>query len=453
MKKTIISMILAIFLSVFAIFAVFNVKNISYAEIDNTSQIKQTIANNILGIINFDERIAGSEDEKSTSEYIKNFLDDYTEAIPVQNQSTENGVQKFSFQSIFDENYYYSQNIIYYLPAAIETTQKVIISCHYDSYAYKLDSYGNILLEATQAVNQSAGSTALLMVMAKYLKKNTYNFNIEFVFFGASSSNNAGMTFYTNGIDEDGAKNILLAINLDTIAFGKNLYFYVDEIETEISKYSKEIFEEADINIDEINIINIAKDIVDDNGMGLTYTHIAQKPIINFMKVGVLAMNIFAGEYNSGITVGRCEFYGEDVITYTQKDNMEFIMQNYDSNIIITNLTEVFAGITNLIESDDFVVVCSTSFGETSTFYSIFGNKNLVILLTIILLIIFLIISFVIHYNLTVKSYNTNIEDDFVAVVLNMAANIEKKSSDEVTKKISEIIASDIKKDKRIRKK
>lgn len=453
MKKAVLAGIFAVFLTVFAVFSPLNMSKTT-AYIASENLIKSTIISTITDISEFKERIAGSQDEKDTCDYIKNFLDNNTNLLPLKNNFISDGIQKFRFQSIFDGNYYFSNNVIYYLPAKIETDKKLILCASYDSFAYKTDSYGNYSLTETEGVNQSAGSVALLLALAKFLPSNTYEFNIEFVFFGAGSSNNAGSEFYTQGISEDDAKNILLAINFDTISIGNNLYFYIDEFETDLAGFLNTLNREESIAVKEISIANLSKTLVNDNGMGLTYTHIAQTSNnLSFMRAGVLSMNIFAGDYDSGISVGRCEYSDKDVITYTSNDNLAYIYSNFDSNVITTNLLEVYNLVSTLISNKQFVSVCSASFGQTSIFYKIFGNQNLVIILTAILLLIFIIISLIIHYRLTVKSYNTNIEDDFVSVVLNMSSNVETKSSDDVTKNISEIVANDIKKDKKIKKK
>lgn len=453
MKKIFLTTFLGLICIVFAFFVPINTNVCANAFQYSENQVKTTMLSAISDLKEFDERIAGSKDEESTMECIQNFLVD-SNAIAVENSFIKNGVQKFRFQSIFDGEYYNSYNLIYKIPARINTDKKLIFSCSYDSFAYSVDKYGNYLLTSTEGINQSAGSVALMLALAKYLPANNFDFNIEFVFFGAGSSNGAGSEFYTQGISDDDAKNILLAINFDTISLGANLYFYVDEIETKLSSFTKNLFIERSCQIDEIKVANLGKTLVDDNGLGLTYTHIAQSNnTLNFMKSNVLTMNLFAGDYSSGISVGRCEYNDKESITYTSSDNYDNISKKYGINTVANNLLEVFSSINMLISNEDFVLVCTSSFGQTSWFYKVFGNQSLVIVLTAILLMIFVIISLVIHYNLTVKSYNTNIENDFVSVVLNMSANVDTKSKDDVTKRISEIVATDIKKNKRIKKK
>ena len=49
----------------------------------------------------FDERFAGSEDEKSASEYIKDYLDNNTSLVARNDAYVKDGVQIFTFESIF----------------------------------------------------------------------------------------------------------------------------------------------------------------------------------------------------------------------------------------------------------------------------------------------------------------------------------------------------------------
>lgn len=420
------------------------------------NQLSETIIDIINEFVVFDERLPGSDDEEKAGDYIISYLNENTNCSPYSDSYITDGIQSFKFTSIFDGNYYSSRNIIYNIPATNSTDKKVILCCNYDAYAFKYASYDTTSLVSTEGVNQSAGSVATLLALAKQLSNMSFEYNIEFIFFGAGTSNNAGSKFYTDGISNEDASNILLAINLDTIAVGKNLYFYIDEFSTDLNEFSSNLFKTNKTGVSEISLTNLGKVLLSSsNELGLKYTHIAQNSNnFNLMKVGILTMNIFAGDYDSGVSIGRNEFTGQEPITFTDYDNVDYITTNIGESSIFDNLNKVYNSVISLLTSSGFVEVCENSFGQTNGYYLIFGNEDLVTLCVIITFIIFIIIALIWHYKLTIKAYNARIETEFVSTVLNITANVDKRSSDDdIPKAISEIVAEDIKKDKRIKRK
>ena len=230
--------------------------NISVAEFYNT-------ANSILNtFVQFDSRYPGSDDEKIASEYIAEYLNTNTNCVPFKNDYITNGIQEFKFDSALDGMSYSSQNVIYTHKSSNASSPKVIIGCSYDAIAFKYGTYqseGELI--ASEAVNGSAGSVALLLTMAKYLSTKSFNFDIDFIFFGAGESNNAGSNFYTQGISSDDAKDIALMINLDKVSLGKNIYFYVDEIENDFSKYVKSLSSNNNLGIKKVSTANLGKSL------------------------------------------------------------------------------------------------------------------------------------------------------------------------------------------------
>ena len=220
MKKILKNGILAFIISILSIFSISSFSNIANAssinkELVTKPQFSSTINSVLTDFVKFTKRYPGSEQELFASKYIKDFLDTETNCKPLiadYMKAGDEGIQHFSFYSIFDGNKYMSQNIIYTIPAKEETEKKVILTCGYDVIAYKIDAYSmSSAIVETQGVNQSAGSVALLLALAKYLPEKTFDFNIELVFFGATNANFAGSDFYTKGIDDESAKDILFS--------------------------------------------------------------------------------------------------------------------------------------------------------------------------------------------------------------------------------------------------
>lgn len=416
--------------------------------------------NSILGeYIRFDERLAGSTDEKNASEFIANYLDSTGKLVARDDAYVKNGVQTFKFESSFSGKFETSQNIIYTLKSTKTTDKKVIIGCHYDALAYDYnlnsENYGQRV--ATEGVNGSAGSVATVLALANFLSADNLDFNIEFVFFGAGEDNRAGSKFYTNGISDKDKENIVCMINLSQIAFGKNIYFYMNEISTKTSKFVENVTYENRVDISKINISRLNKVLIntENSELGLNYTHIAlDSDNVNFMNTGIETISIFSGEYEEGIVIGRQEFSGNNLITYTPNDNLNYIAENHQGYSIAENLYKAYSAICSTILNSEFVSTFEAGKGSTSWFYKIFANENLVLCLTAIVFIVIMIIAMFVYYKLSIKAYYANIEIEFVSSVMKISDQIDKNGTDDkVAKAISQVIANDIKKDKVIKQK
>ena len=421
------------------------------------SNFESTVNSIISEYAIFDERLAGSEDEKNASEYIKEYLDNNTSLVARNDAYIKDGVQTFKFESIFSGVFETSQNIIYTLKSNKATEKKIIIGGHYDALAYDLnlnsETYGQTI--ASEGINGSAGSVATMLTLAKYLSADGLDFNIEFVFFGAGESNRAGSNYYTTGITEEDKENIICMINLSQIAYGENLYFYMNEVSTKSANFVEDVTYEGRVDIEKINTAHLNKVLLENenNELGLGYTHVAlDSDNINFMKEGIETINIFAGDYSNGIIIGRQEFEGADLITYTANDNIAYILENKEDYVIAENLYEVYKTIFVTITSDAFVSTFEASAGSTDFFYKVFTNSNLVLYLTVVVFIVLVVVALYVYYKLSVKAYYANIEMEFLSSVMKISDQLDKNGKDDtVAKVVSQVIANDIKKDKVIK--
>ena len=390
MKK--LSKFFAIIIS-FVFFGVFSFISIPSKSVSATTNTEPTTAefyntvNSVLEkYVQFRDRIPGSQNEKDASNFIVEFLNNNTECAPLNNSYVKDGVQSFRFESILDGQYYTSQNIIYTHKSTSNSDKKIIIGCSYDAIAFKFGTFqmeGELV--SSESVNGSAGSVALLLALAKYLSIQSFDYDIEFIFFGAGESDNAGSTFYTQGISKDDAKNIALMINLDKVALGENTYFYVDEIENSFSKYFNNLSHEKKLGIKKVSTANLGKVLNYRNKLGLDYTHIAlTSNNINFMSSNILSLNVFAGDYSDGITLGLCEYGDRDILTYTDYDSIEYIIEVYGINEVTDNLYTAFNSINTLLNDSNFLINCLESANQPVVFINFLETKNLWLILLLL---------------------------------------------------------------------
>ena len=454
--KKLISLIVLIFMICSLSFCL--PKNYALAqtsEYAQTNSYMQQILNDYS--MQFLDRQAGSEGEKLAAAYIKSKLDEIclesANLNALSTSSINDGVQKFTFNSVFSGLNAESQNLVYYYDSNNQTDNKIIIGCSYDGIAFDYDGNLESIVVESQSVNGSAGSVAVLLSLIKKIVVLELPYDVEFIFFGAGQSNNAGSNFYTKGILPEVKENILCMINLDSIAVGKDIYFYVDEITTNFSKFIAANFSKNNVNLKEIDTIHLGKVLLNsENELGLNYTHIAMSSNnVKFMAEGITSINIFAGDYNEGIVYGFSEFADREAITFTQNDNLDYIQENYGSNMIENNLNKSFNAVLSLLTDDSIVQQCLDSKGSTTLFYKIFANKNVIVYLSAIILIILIVVIIYIHLRFSIKSYDAKIEPEFLSSIISISQNIDETCKDEnVPKAVSQILAHDIKKDKTI---
>lgn len=392
----------------------------------------------------FKSRIAGSENEKEASNYIKQYL--LSLGLTAKNNTSTNaGVQTFKFLNDYTGLYCTSQNIIFEYKSANLSGKKVILACNYDAPLYydeETDTYVSFNNDALS----SAGSVASMLMLASTIASINPNFDVEFVFFGAGENSCAGSEFYLDGISKDEKKDILCVVNIDKVAVGENIYFYIDEITTEFSKY---VSKTCSAMASEINLSHLNKSSQVDSKLNLGYSHIAlNSDNENFMSSGLTTINFFAGEYEQGVILGINEHNGKAVVSYTKDDTLDYVKKTFGETEVFDNLYKVQVAISTLLSNENFEAMASNSAGNTNWFYKIFANERLASYLTIVAFFVILIVAMYIYYKLSVKSYSANVEVEFLSSVVKISDQIDTgDSSADVTKVVGQVLANDIKKD------
>ena len=408
----------------------------------------QTILTNFCS---FKTRIAGSDNEKEAANYIKDYiLANSTLVTAKNNSSTVDGVQNFKFINNYTGVYNNSQNIIFEYKPATETKKKLIIACNYDAPLKYDEEKQEFVSFDNDAVNVSASGVACLLMLTRILPQYSPNFNIEFVFFGAGENSYAGSNFYLNGLSKDDAKNVLSVINIDKIGVGKNMYFYMDEIETNYSRYVSKVCSSFAKQVD---LIHLNKAAYVETELNLNYSHIGlDSDNVKFMKRGIATINMFAGEYETGIIMGRNEHTGSNVVSYTENDNLDYIKTTFGENEITNNLYRATCAIESLVSDEKFEENASKSYQKTAWFYEIFANEELVVFVTTVTFIVMIIVAMMVYYKLTIKSYYADVEVEFLSSVVKIADQIDSEEKDkDVANVIGQVLANDIKKDKTLK--
>lgn len=415
------------------------------------SQYSEEVQKILTEFCEYKTRIAGSENEEDASKYIHSYLKTNATKLSAKNDaSTVDGVQEFMYISEYSGVYENSQNIVFEYKSASKTDKKVIIACNYDAPVKYDEETGEFVSFENDALNASAAGVASMLMLAQTLPNYSLSYNLEFVFFGASETYNEGSEFYLNGLSEDEAENVLCVINIDKIAFGNKMYFYIDEIKTDFSKYVSRV---CSAFSKEVDLTHLNKTEFVETELGLGYSHIAlDSDNVKFMKRGIATISMFAGDYESGIIMGRSEYDGKELITYTKNDTIAYANKHLGETEIVDNLFLVNSTIETLLNDSGFVKNASKSYGQTEWFYKIFANEQLVLWCSMVAFVVVLIVAMWIHFKLTKKSYYANIEVEFLSSVVKISEHVDKNAGDkDIAKVVGQVIANDIKKNKTIR--
>lgn len=454
LSKIICCLVMPVFLLAFSFLPT---KTVKAANFDTSTAFNNEINQILNEYAEIKNRVAGSDGEKQAYDYIINYLTNQTVLQPKNDVHVSNGVQTFTFLSKFTSLYETSRNIVYTYSSAASSDKKVVISCHYDAVAYKLDDYQtNENIVASESINGSAGSVATLLALAKELPNLNLKYNIEIAFFGAGESNNAGSEFFTRGYSDEEKANVVCHIDFDGIAVGKYVNFYVDEIDNSFSDLITKISTDNKYKVSKVDVLHLNKYLLEaDNELGYDYYHVAMVgDNLNFKKNGIMSVKFFAGEYSNGVVIGKCEYADKDLVTFTENDNREYITENYGADAVTKNLYEVFKTTSAMLSSEELAGAVSSAKSTMNSFNMIFANSKLAFYLTVVFFVLFVIIAMYVYYKLSIKAYKANVEVEFLSSVMKISEEVSGNEVNENTAKVvSQILANDIKKDKMLKPK
>lgn len=115
----------------------------------------------------------------------------------------DGGAKKAKITLEQDEYEGESRNVMLDIPG--ETEETIVFTAHYDSTSLSQGAYDNM-----------SGSVGILGI-AEYFTKNPHHYSLRFIWCGSEERGLLGSKAYTNSLEEDALKPIVLNINLDMI--------------------------------------------------------------------------------------------------------------------------------------------------------------------------------------------------------------------------------------------
>jgi hypothetical protein len=169
------------------------------------AQYGQEIARPLIrDFTNIGPRVAGSQAEEKTAEYITSVF----KAIGYSPQ-TQPFTADAGGKTITSANVVAVKNGI--------SSQVIIVGAHYDSS------------DAGPGADDNASGVAVMLEVAKLVQNVQTPYTIRFIAFGAEESGQLGSFAYLNQISQDDFENTIAMIDLDSLIAGDVAYIYSDE--------------------------------------------------------------------------------------------------------------------------------------------------------------------------------------------------------------------------------
>ena len=311
--KKLMMVLIALCLAISSFF-VPHVNSFASAEYEESPIMVSEIKSELVSLLSSDARIirkGGSDGEKNTLEYILSNLAGVSGLTAINNGYFNAGKQIVDFEDSdgFSKSTY---NVGIRYPSTNASAKTISILTNVSNtpiITYSYDSNGNAKknYNYVEAVNESAGSVAMMMAMAKYLANNsfTFNFNIDFIFCGAGDENSCGAQAYKRSISQDISKNPLI-ICLNKITVGDYNYFYAQDFSSEYEKYVAKYLNSG-YGFKEFNKTTaLVNNYSTNNEMAFAHAGIEGSAEV-FAGTAFNLVSIFSGNYNGISSLGRPE--------------------------------------------------------------------------------------------------------------------------------------------------
>ena len=444
--KKLMMVLIALCLAISSFF-VPHVNSFASAEYEESPIMVSEIKSELVSLLSSDARIirkGGSDGEKNTLEYILSNLAGVSGLTAINNGYFNAGKQIVDFEDSdgFSKSTY---NVGIRYPSTNASAKTISILTNVSNtpiITYSYDSNGNAKknYNYVEAVNESAGSVAMMMAMAKYLANNsfTFNFNIDFIFCGAGDENSCGAQAYKRSISQDISKNPLI-ICLNKITVGDYNYFYAQDFSSEYEKYVAKYLNSG-YGFKEFNKTTaLVNNYSTNNEMAFAHAGIEGSAEV-FAGTAFNLVSIFSGNYNGISSLGRPESSTHAELTNTILDTTAYIEIEYKRNVA-NNLGLICASTLKLISSEEFEANALKLHSNLSK-TNIANNEALVLFISGISVVLMFVVYYAIYSSMIKKSKKRMSSEQLASVVMQITreSNI---GANELKEKIEEKVEED----------
>ncbi|MDD4003285.1 MAG: M28 family peptidase [Clostridia bacterium] len=317
----------------------------------------------------------------------------------------EDYLQGFKFGS----NQKQSNNVIAVKPAQNQTKQNVVIGAHYDNaYGFeRRNPYTNLNYSSlSHGAYDNGSGVAVMMNIAHSIKDKNLPFNVTFIAFGAEESGMNGSSHYVSNISATQRENMLLMVNLDSIAAGDYLYMFCLDWNSGHEGFIRK--QAGDLNIP-LRALPLNKKFVADPFGSQVYSHYGYfSDNYPFMQQNIPTAIFMSMNWNSKKKAGVVESDINADIMHTENDNYQKLTELYPETYL-SNMQNVSDIVIKTLEQQDFAEAMAQSRKDTPTYDFITNPRNLIIMAFTVWLAFVLLSYF--YYGKIKKSAEKSIKD------------------------------------------
>jgi alkaline phosphatase isozyme conversion protein len=251
---------------------------------------------------NIGTRVAGSEGETKTAQYIVSVFQAIGYSPETQPFTADAGGKTIS-----------SANVV-----AIKTgssTQEIIVGANYDSSDTGLGADDN------------ASGVAVMLEVAKLLQSETVPYTIRFIAFGAGESGQLGSYAYLNQMSQEEFENIVGMVALDSLIAGDLAYVFSDEVQPTVRNWAIEWATGNGLDLQTLRDVDLT-----DPGTGKGSSDYAP-----FRDAGIPYAFFQSANWTLGDKKGQIQVdqkYGENgVIRHTKLDTLEYLDSTFPGRV------------------------------------------------------------------------------------------------------------------------
>lgn len=390
--------ILSILTFIIALCPMFAVNNVAYAIEAKATTVVESKAYDYL--VDF---VSGSN--KNEADYQKrqkvraDYLKDTIIGIGYPEDSIDES-EKVKYVNKFNSNAIEEAvNLKVVKKASVETKNFVIVSANYDN----AEGLTKDILNSDGTSANGVGVATVLAIMEE-IKDIPLEYNVEFVFFGASEVGLQGSRYYVDQLNSANRLNdLLLMINIWGIGAGDNSYLYDDEMHWKHFDYIANISKENNLGFNKIPADKKVIGALEPN-IGLEYNHQALlTDVAPFIAKRLPTISLFSGNYtNKG---------------FVQSKNYGSLMQT--SNDTIEKFNEIFGDkgkvqmnnavtlVKTLLSNNLFADMMQSSINDKPDYSQFSTHNDTIVIATGVvvgLIILLMVITYVVIKNKADKS-------------------------------------------------
>jgi alkaline phosphatase isozyme conversion protein len=164
---------------------------------------------------NIGARVAGSEGETKTAQYIVQVLQAIGYTPETQPFTADAGGKSIN-----------SANVVTIKNGT--SSQEIIVGAHYDSS------------DTGAGADNNASGVAVMLEVARLVQNESLPYTVRFIAFGAAESGLVGSYAYLNQMSQEEFENIIAMIDLDSLVAGDIAYVFSDEGQTAVRDWALE---------------------------------------------------------------------------------------------------------------------------------------------------------------------------------------------------------------------